>query len=295
VYGPHTRSESFFNFTPLEVGEPEQVFLPTVGPDPDPTDEFGSPFMFNIDVEEGVPCFIDPYVAVGYDYAVGEEDTMNFASVTLPEVGDNLYDLYLFDGIMFYLARKDLPAGVPYVFNPSGVNRFRVLGIAKAAELSPNDTTAFITELTFTGTGRFTGTQTPIAVFINESGMQLVNVDIKPGSEPNCIKDSKMGRTPVAILASAALDVNSIDVGTIEIDYDNVPGGGVRCVHSSTKKDVNGDGLLDLVVHFSTPQLKSAGFLAEGKTLYITGTLDDGTEIIGSDVVYMAGGPTCMD
>jgi hypothetical protein len=170
-----------------------------------------------------------------------------------------------------------------------------VLGIAKAAELSPTDTTAFITELTFTGTGRFTGTQTPITVFINDSGMQLVNVDIKPGSETNCFKDTKKGRTPVAILASAALDVNSIDVSTIEIDYDNVPGGGVKCVHSSTNKDVNGDGLFDLVVHFDTPQLNSYNLLADGKTLNVTGVLEDGTVIIGSDVIYMAGGQYCLD
>jgi len=162
----NSRSTSFFNFTPLEVGDPNAVFLPTVGPDPDPADEFGADFMFDIDVEENVPCFIDPFVAVGYDYAIGVEDTVRFASVTLPVVGNNLFDLYLFDGSEFYLEQKDLPAGQTYNFGPEGVDFFRVLGIAKAAELDPNDTTAFITELTFTGTGRFTGTMTPIVVFL---------------------------------------------------------------------------------------------------------------------------------
>jgi hypothetical protein len=288
-----SRAESYFDFTPLEENEPDQVFLPTVGPDPDPNDEFGSAFMFDINVEEGIPCFIDPDIAIGYDYATGEEDTVKFASVTLPEVGDNLYDLYLFNGSEFYLEQKDLPAGFTYVFDPSGVERFRVLGITKAAELSPDDTTAFITELTFTGTGRFTGTQTPITVFINDLGMQLVNVDIKPGGEPNCIKATSKGKTPISIFGSAALDVNTIDASTIKIGDDESIGG-VASVKSLTD-DVNGDGLLDLVLLFSTQDLNTFGLLGEGKTLYITGALDDGTEIIGSDFVYMAGGPTCMD
>ncbi len=165
-----SRSSSFFNFTPLEEGEPSAVFLPTVGLDPDPTDEFAAPYTFDIDVEEGVPCFIDPFVAVGYDYETGVEDTVKFASVTLPEVGDSLFNLYLFDGSDFYLAERDLESGQTYNFGPEGVNLFRILGIEKANNIDPNDTTAFITELTFTGTGQFTGTMTPITAFVPEPG-----------------------------------------------------------------------------------------------------------------------------
>jgi len=121
-----------------------------------------------------------------------------------------------------------------------------------------------------------------------------VEIDIKPGSDPNCIKVSKKGSTHVAILASVALDVNAIDVSTIQIDNDDVPGGGIACVKSSTKKDVNKDGLPDLVCHFSTPDMDSAGLLVDGNTLYITGTLTDGTTIIGSDIINLAGGPYCF-
>ncbi len=164
-----SRSTSFYDFTPLEEGEPDTVFIPTVGQDPDPTDEFGAAFMFDIDVEEGVPCFIDPFVAVGYDYEIGIEDTVKFASVTLPEVGDNLFDLYLFDDTDFYLARKDLGSGETYNFGPEGVDQFRILGIEEGAELDPLDATAFITELTFTETGQFTGNMTPIISIDNDS------------------------------------------------------------------------------------------------------------------------------
>ena len=170
MFGPDkSRSESFFNFTPLEDGESQEVYIPTVSADTNSADEFGASFSFDIDVEEGVPCLIDPFVAIGYDYAVGDNDTVRFASVTLPEIGDNLFDLYLFNGLNFYLAKKDLMAGQKFDFAPGGVKRFRVLGIAKSEELDPNDTTAFITELTFTGTGQFTGTMTPITALIPDS------------------------------------------------------------------------------------------------------------------------------
>jgi hypothetical protein len=133
------------------------------------------------------------------------------------------------------------------------------------------------------------------AIIEQEANIEEVEIDIKPGSEPNCIKVTKKGVTPVAILANATFDVKDIDLSTILIDDDDVPGGGVSAKKSSTNKDVNGDGLSDLVLHFSTPDLNSAGLLADEHTLYITGTLDDGLIISGSDVIYVAGGPNCFD
>jgi hypothetical protein len=62
----------------------------------------------------------------------------------------------------FYLAAENIASGQTYVFNPQGVDRFKILGIEKNAQLDPNDVTAFITELTFTGTGQFTGSMVPI-------------------------------------------------------------------------------------------------------------------------------------
>ena len=165
-----SRATSFFDFTPLDEGEASSVYIPTVSQDTDPTDEFGPPYLFDIDVEEGVPYYIDPFVAIGYDYEIGIEDTIRFASVTLPEIGDNVFDLYLFDDSKFYLAFKDLPAGEKFDFGPGGVDRFRVLGIANTEGIDPNDATAFITELTFTGDGAFTGSMTPIISYVAMQG-----------------------------------------------------------------------------------------------------------------------------
>ena len=157
-----TRSETFINFTPTTEGQPSTVLLPTVGEDPNPSDEYGAAFTFDCDVTAGESLVLDPVLAIGYEYRVGGEDTVRFASVILPEAGDNLFDLYLFDGDEFYLTLENMEAGAEYVFAAEGVALFKILGIELEAGLDSNDATAFMTELTFTGSGRFTGSMTPI-------------------------------------------------------------------------------------------------------------------------------------
>ena len=153
--GLHGRARTFFEFTPLPDGFADvAVFLPSVGPD--------GVFKFDVKVEAGETIHIDPVVAIGYDYQVGEGDPF-FASVVLPSVGDGLYELWLYDlALGDYFFQTDLAAGLEYFFADDGVDRFRVLGIEPSAGLDPMDVTAFVTALTFTGDGRFTGTMTPI-------------------------------------------------------------------------------------------------------------------------------------
>ena len=123
-----------------------------------------------------------------------------------------------------------------------------------------------------------------------------VSVDIKPGSDPNCIKKTSKGNVPVAILSTSTIDLSTIVINTIEIDNDaDAMTPGVSPKRSSLRKDVDGDGSADLVLHFSTVGLDGAGLLVDGNTLYITGELLDETPIVGSDVIYLAGGPNCLD
>lgn len=161
-----SRSNSFFNFTPLSAGAPLNVFLPTVSAD--------SVFHFNIgSVGPNSVTFIDPVLAVGYDYRIGAGDP-NFASVLLPTgIGDNLFDLFLVDtGIGDYVdSGIDLVGGTQFFFGAGGVDRFRIRGIETTAGLDPANATAFITGLTFATDGQFSGTMTPLTVFI--SGVPL--------------------------------------------------------------------------------------------------------------------------
>lgn len=148
------RSSSFFAFTPLSGDNPPDVALPTV---------VDGVYNFNIDqVGPGI-TFIDPFVAVGYDYATGQGNP-NFASVILPNVGDGQFKLAFIDGNGAQVV--DLAQGSQYFFGPGGVSAFRVSDIETSAGLDPADATAFITGLSFTANGSFTGTMTPITVFV---------------------------------------------------------------------------------------------------------------------------------
>ena len=122
-------------------------------------------FTYSMSVLPGVEVFIDPQVAEGYDYRIGTGDP-NFQSVELPTgIGDGFYDLYTFDGSGNPVLRMhDLAGGTTFDFGAGGVDAFRVLGIELSALLDPTDVTAFVTGLTFTGAGEFTGTQTPLVV-----------------------------------------------------------------------------------------------------------------------------------
>jgi hypothetical protein len=157
------RSGGFFDFTPLASGDPANVYLPMVNGQ--------SGYGFTLNVVEGQTFYLDPLVAIGYDYQIGNGNP-NFASVTLPTgIGDNLFDLYLYDGAN-YILKDHLTGGVTYPFDAVGVHvgvdRFRILGIETSAGLDPNNATAFIAGLTFEGSGQFTGTMTPITENVPE-------------------------------------------------------------------------------------------------------------------------------
>jgi len=118
-------------------------------------------------------------------------------------------------------------------------------------------------------------------------------VDIKFGSDPNCIKKTNKGVIPVVILGSASFDVSDIDVSTLKIDEDAIPGGGVAPVKDSIK-DVDGDSFDDLVLKFKTKDLFMAGLLTDGNVLSITGEFLDGTPFVGDDVIFLAGQSSCF-
>ncbi len=149
----------YADFTPTAAGGPV-VNLPVLLAN-------GS-YQFNMTVQAGQTYYIDPEVAVGYDYATGAGDP-NFLSVDLPDnIGDGLYDIYGWDpDSQWILLASNWNGANVYNFGGGGVDRFRVTGIETSAGLNPLNTTAFITGLTFAGNGRFTGTQTPITVTVN--------------------------------------------------------------------------------------------------------------------------------
>lgn len=160
-----SRTRSIFDFTFLPPGAPANVFLPMVnlaGPAP--------VFSFQpISVQAGQQIFIDPLLAVGYDYQIGAGDP-NFQTMLLPTgIGDDMYELYLWENGQ-WVKVADVQGGQEYDFGGDGVDRFRILGIETSAGLEPDNPTAFITGLAFVGDGVFSGTMTAITVNVPEPG-----------------------------------------------------------------------------------------------------------------------------
>ncbi|TVT75845.1 MAG: hypothetical protein FHP92_10400 [Denitromonas halophila] len=85
-----SRSRSFFDFTLLDGNVAAQVYLPTV------SNVGGQPvYEFSVDVSANQLTYIDPFVATGYEYRIGQGDPM-FTHALLPTgIGDGLYDILL--------------------------------------------------------------------------------------------------------------------------------------------------------------------------------------------------------
>jgi hypothetical protein len=137
-------------------------------------------FVFTVPVSAGVPVFLDPPAAVGYQYAIGPGDP-RFTSVRLPiGIGDDLYTV-LAEGRAFPLA-----AGQRLDFDrngfAAGVAAFEVLGIEPGANLDPASPTAFVTEVRFGADGRFTGTMRPMTVADELADLVDAATGVGPGT-----------------------------------------------------------------------------------------------------------------
>lgn len=139
---------------------PENPLMPVI------TDA-GFQFEFNVVVNETV--FIDPVIAIGYDYVVTTDPS--FASVILPSgIGDNQYELWTWNGTEYVNSGTMIMGGVEYFFGGAGVSRFRIMGIEIDAMLDPADATAFVTGLTFTSSGIVNMSQSPVTVDTGATG-----------------------------------------------------------------------------------------------------------------------------
>jgi hypothetical protein len=116
-----------------------------------------------------------------------------------------------------------------------------------------------------------------MALYIN--GI-TVDIDIKPGSDPNCVNSNNHGVIPVAILSNADFDAATVDPFSVALDGAEVRVKG-KSGNLGSLEDVNGDGLLDLVV-----QIIDDAVYEPGDTMAtLTGTTYDGVPIEGTDSI----------
>jgi hypothetical protein len=113
---------------------------------------------------------------------------------------------------------------------------------------------------------------------------QTVTIDIKPGSDPNCLNIDDHGVIPVAVLGSADFDVQTIDTATLSF-AGLVPREKKNGQLSCALEDVNIGGYWDLVCQFEDDSTKWAPDSDTEATL--TGELTDGTPIAGTDSICL--------
>jgi hypothetical protein len=160
----------------------------------------------------------EPRIAIGYDYAIRPGDP-NFAAFILPTgIGDNRYNLYLFNGTE-YIFKEQVTGGIPYIFDPGGVDRFRILGIEASAGVDPDDPEAFMTLLAWVEDCECTETEhgiiqtvfsdIPIGYWADDSIMTIYGAGITTGCSQNplmyCPGDN-VTREQMAVFITRALN-----------------------------------------------------------------------------------------
>jgi hypothetical protein len=113
-----------------------------------------------------------------------------------------------------------------------------------------------------------------------------VTIDIEPGENPASINPRSRGKTPVAILSTNEFNApRQVDQHTLTFGRTGDEQSLAFC--NSGGEDVNGDGLLDLVCHFTT---QLTGFQAGDGVGILKGQTVDNFLIKGADSVDIVGG-----
>jgi len=128
---------------------------------PNGTTTDGGYVFANVPVSEGLPLYVDPLVATGYDYSVTGGPLITSAIFSALTGDADGYDIYTLGDLSTAGWLGHVAAGGTFDFlNP--VSGFSLRGIDLASALNPNDPTAFVTGLIFDRSGTATITQTPV-------------------------------------------------------------------------------------------------------------------------------------
>jgi hypothetical protein len=109
-----------------------------------------------------------------------------------------------------------------------------------------------------------------------------VAIDIEPDSDANCVDPASNGVVTVLLAGSEALGVEQVHPDSLAFG----PNGAARAHENGPHyTDTDGDGLLDLIVHFP---VQDTGVLAGDAELCLDGETLDGVPFGGCDVVNTA-------
>ena len=122
-----------------------------------------------------------------------------------------------------------------------------------------------------------------IAGYIVEYDCNLVDIDIKPGSDPNCLNVNGHGVIPVAINGSENFDATTVDFDTLEFGGLSVNVVGKDRLQCSIQ-DWNADGFDDVVCQFEDD---ATAWDPEDGQACLSGDTFDGEAIGGCDSICL--------
>jgi hypothetical protein len=121
---------------------------------------------------------------------------------------------------------------------------------------------------------------------------QEVAVDVKPGDLGNVLNLNSNGVLVVAVLTTPEFDASTIAVSDLSrIRFGDANGEGRVSPLTAALEDVDGDGDLDLLLRFSTQEIREAGALTADSTLAeLSGFTTEDAPWIGTDSVRIVPG-----
>jgi len=105
-----------------------------------------------------------------------------------------------------------------------------------------------------------------------------VAIDLKPGDPQNILKRFSRGSVSVAVLGSPSFSVTAVDPHTLRLG----PGGALAWPRRAIRRDVNGDGEIDLLAWYAK---RRAGLTRSSEVACLRWQDRDGTPYEGCDVV----------
>jgi hypothetical protein len=117
--------------------------------------------------------------------------------------------------------------------------------------------------------------------FICYKSVLYVQIDIKPGSDPNCFNNNGHGVIPVAILTTDTFDAASVDPFSVVLDGASARVKG-KSGNAGALEDIDNDGDLDLVIQIEDVD---GTYQAGDAIASLTGITFEGIQIQGEDTI----------
>lgn len=121
----------------------------------------------------------------------------------------------------------------------------------------------------------------PLMTVTVEDLLVPIDIDIKPGSDPNPVNPKSNGVIPVAVLGSTDFDAMQVDFSTVTFGPD-----GATSAHDGHVEDVNDDSIMDMMFHFKTQE---TGIVCGDTEATLTGETFDETQFTGTDTIKTVG------